>query len=288
MKAPLAVVTMTYNEATFLPVWCRHYTAQVGASACHVIDHGSDDGSTDGLGAVNVVRIPRSPQDDARRARFLSSFCATLLEWYDAVIYVDVDELLVADPAQHASLPALAAALPDGAVLTAIGLDIIHRPDHEATLDWNRPVSFQRAFTRFSSAMCKPVLVRRPVAWAPGFHCIDALPAFGPLFLFHLRYADLSDGLARLDRTRRQPWSSPEAGGHQRMSDAHWASMLSAMAILPHQEGLDWSPADPHLMRWLRAVMDSTASRTHDLYRIDLHISGDTLWRVPHRFVGRF
>jgi len=288
VKAPLAIVTMVYNEATFLPLWCRHYAAQVGQSACYVVDHGSDDGSTANLGTVNVVRIPRSPQDDTRRTRFLSDFCAALLDWYEAVIYVDADEFLVADPLHHASLPALATSMPPDAVVTAVGLDVIHRPDREPEMDWARPVSLQRPFTRFSSAMCKPVLIRRPVRWAPGFHCIDAVPVFGPLFLFHLRYADLADGLARLARTRRQPWVSEQAGSHQRMDDVSWAGMVAAMAALPIETPATWQADDPALTKWRNAVMDSTASRIHDTYRIDLHISGDRLWRLPERFLGRF
>ncbi|MBE7210981.1 MAG: glycosyltransferase family 2 protein, partial [Gluconacetobacter diazotrophicus] len=34
MRAPLAVVTMVYNEAAMLPVWLRHYAAAVGAGNC--------------------------------------------------------------------------------------------------------------------------------------------------------------------------------------------------------------------------------------------------------------
>ncbi|GBQ68668.1 hypothetical protein AA103196_2007 [Ameyamaea chiangmaiensis NBRC 103196] len=288
MKAPLAIVTMVYNESTFLPVWCRHYTAQVGDQACHVIDHGSDDGSTDALGRVSVTRLPRTPQDDTRRTRFLSEFCAALLEWYDAVIYVDVDELLVADPALFASLPDFTAAMPHGGVATAIGLDIVHRPFAEPDLDWARPVSLQRAGVRFSSAMCKPVAIRRPVQWAPGFHCIDAPPSFGRLFLFHLRYADLGDGLDRLARTRRQPWASDEAARHQRMSDVEWAGMLNGMAHLPLRQDGDWSETDMVLAQWVERVLRSAESREHDTYRIDLHLSGDELWRLPPRFLGAF
>lgn len=106
-RAPLAIVTMVYNEPVFLPLWLRHYTVQAEPRHCYVIDHGSSDGSTapeqlpPGL---NLVRIPRSPQDDSRRCQFMSNFCAALLVWYETVIYVDVDEILVADPALHVSL----------------------------------------------------------------------------------------------------------------------------------------------------------------------------------------
>lgn len=284
----LAVVTMTYNEAQFLPLWCRHYAVQVGETQCYVIDHGSTDGSTDTLGDVNLLRIPRSPQDDTRRTRFLSEFCSSLLEWYDAVIYVDTDEFLVADPALFPSLPAYAASVPPGAVRTAIGFDVIHTPDETADLDWNSRVSDQRGWLRFSSAMCKPVLIRRRVNWAPGFHCIDASPEFDHLYLFHLRYADRNSGLERLARTREQAWADPQAGQHQRMADQDWSNMLQAMGGLPRRDDVQFGPDDAVLARWQDAVTQSAIERQNELYRIDLHISGDELWRLPFRFVGTF
>ncbi len=291
MRAPLAVVTMVYNEAQFLPVWLRHYTAQAPAQHCYVVDHGSSDGSTrpDRLPVgLNLVRIPRSPQDDHRRCGFVSDFCAALLVWYESVIYVDVDEMLVADPALHVSLADYAAMLPQGAVISAIGLDLVHGPQDEPALDWDRPVSAQRRWLRFSSAMCKPVLIRRPVRWAPGFHNIDAPPQFDELFLFHLRYADLPSGLARLARTRSQAWGSAQAGSHQRMSDADWRDMLLGMAHLPRDPHGSLGLDDATLQGWLARVLRSADSRHDALYRIDLHLSGDRLWQVPSRFVGCF
>jgi hypothetical protein len=136
--------------------------------------------------------------------------------------------------------------------------------------------------------MCKPVLIRRPVNWAPGFHNIDAPPRFDELFLFHLRYADLESGLARLARTRAQAWISPEAGSHQRMEDAVWRDMLLRMAGLPRNALTTLGLDDPSLHAWLAKVMQSAASREAELYRIDLHLNGDALWRLPERFAGRF
>jgi hypothetical protein len=289
-RAPLAIVTMVYNEAVFLPLWLRHYSGQADPRHCYVVDHGSNDGSTDPARlppGLNLVRIPRSPQDDGRRCRFISQFCGGLLIWYESVIYVDVDEMLVADPALHASLEDYASGLEEQAVVSAIGLDVVHCPDDEPALDWSRPVSLQRRWLRFSSAMCKPVLIRRPVSWSPGFHNIEAAPCFHELFLFHLRYADLASGLARLALTRAQEWGTPQAGSHQRMADDVWRGMLLGMAGLPRHAGtlgLD----DGELRGWLVRVMQSAKEREAELYRIDLHLSGDALWRLPERFIRRF
>ncbi len=287
MPSSVAAVTMCYNEPDFAALWARHYAAEIGARHCYIIDHGSSDGSLDGLAGVNIVRIPRSPQDDARRARFLSRFCGALLSWYDAVLHTDIDEILVADPDLHPSLAACCAA-EARPVVNAIGLDLLHRPDHERPLAGGMPVTVQRRWLRFSSAMCKPVLIRAPTEWAPGFHSVPAAPAFGALYLFHLRYIDLNRGLLRLGKTRGQPWEQQEAGAHQRMSNEEWSGMLRAMAGLPLRRDASLRP-DAHPLRpWLERVVASGQGREQDIYRFDLHIYGDELWRLPSRFVGRF
>lgn len=287
MPSVACAVTMAYNEPDFAPLWARHYAAELGARNCYLIDHGSTDGSTDHLGGINVIRIPRSPQDDPRRTAFLSRFCASLLSWYDVVFHGDVDEILVADPARHSGLAAYAEAERRETVW-AIGLDLVHLPSRERALSGMLPVSRQRRWLRFSSAMCKPAMIRVPVQWAPGFHSIDQPPAFGELFLFHLRYADLGRGLARLARTRAQPWEDRDAGAHQRMTDAQWSGMLHAMAGLDRRPDLPLEPGRDPLADWLDRVSESAIGRAGQSYRIDLHLSGDALWRLPGRFVDRF
>jgi len=287
IKKPLAIVTMVYNEPQHLTVWKRHYGSQVGEQACYVLDHGSTDGSTENLGHINRVRIPRSPQDDERRARAIGQFCASLLEWYDSVIYVDVDELLVADPERFPSLISFAQSsfLP---AVTATGFDVIHRLGTEMALDYSQLISLQRRHIRFSSAMCKTVLIRQPVTWAPGFHCCtEILPDPCPnLFLFHLRYADLDSGLQRLTRTRVQPWCSDTVGQHQRLADTDWSDMLSSMSGLSVTEG-ELNESDTRFCAYRRSVQNSVSERVNERYRLDIHINGNELCHLPERFIGR-
>ncbi len=287
MPPRIAAVTMAYNEPDFAPIWAAHYAAELGASHCYIVDHGTTDGSLTGLGAVNILRIPRSPQDDARRSAFLSRFCASLLSWYDVVLHIDIDEILVADPDRHAGLAAFCAADPRP-VVSAVGLDVVHVPGIERALTLGLPVTRQRRWLRFASAMCKPVMIRVPVEWAPGFHSVAAPPVFGELFLFHLRYADLGRGLRRLARTREQAWEETGAGAHQRMTDEDWSAMLRSMAGLTRRGDLTLAMDAAPLASWLDRVRASASGREQALYRIDLHIFGDELWRLPRRFVDSF
>jgi len=273
---------MVYNEAALLPVWLRHYAAQVGAAHCYVVDHGSDDGSVSELGQVSVIRLPRSPLDDPRRARFLSGFCSDLLEWYDGVIHTDVDEIVLADPAEHADLPSFFAAT-EGPVSSAVGLNVIQMTD-EPALDATQNVLGQRRYVAFSSALCKPVLIRRPVRWSPGFHCADAPLRFEGLLLFHLRYCDRAWAMARLARTRVMPRAPDGGGGHQRVSDAEFLEMLGNFARMPRRDEAVLDPARQPLASWLAAVRDSQAGRQLDTYTIDLHLNAYELWPIPRQF----
>ncbi len=268
----VAALTMIYNEPVWARVWVRHYARQVGAAHCFVLDHGSDDGSTTGLG-VAVELLARTPLDEDARAELISERVRVLLRDYDAVVHTDADELLVADPAAYPDLVAYAAVAPG--VATAIGLDLQHLPDVEPGLDATLPLGGQRRWVRFSAAMCKPALVREAVRWTPGFHGCDGDRAFGGLYLIHLRYADLSAGLARLRRTRSQAFARADVNLHQRVPDAAFEAMVRAIGQLPRVEG-DLSPGGAVLEPWLTRMRAGWARGDGQLA-----LAGDALWSLP-------
>lgn len=286
VNTKIAIVTMVYNEPDYLPIWAEYYSRQLGARNLYVLDHGSDDGSTDGLGQVNVMRIPRSPQDDPKRAAYLSKFCSGLLDWYDVVLYVDVDEIAVADPRYYKDLAAFCAGVTQP-VLYAIGVNVIHRLGHETPIDPKRRVLAQRSWVFKSSSMCKPVLIRRPVVWAQGFHSADAPAAFDQLYLFHLRWFDLDTGLRRLAKTRTMPWQHADAGAHQKVSNEELVQQFTGFSSLP-PDVRDLDAKAPPVSEFVGEVLKSQIGRERDLFRISLDIWPDTLWRVPERFRALF
>ncbi|MGI4940925.1 MAG: glycosyltransferase family 2 protein, partial [Janthinobacterium lividum] len=73
----IAALTMVWNEPFFLPLWLRHYGRHLGPQNCFVLDHGSDDGSTEHLGGACRVLLPRTPLDEEKRARAVSSMAAS-------------------------------------------------------------------------------------------------------------------------------------------------------------------------------------------------------------------
>jgi hypothetical protein len=281
----VAAVTMAYDEPDFLPIWARHYAAQVGPSNCYVIDHGSEDGSTtvDYVRDINIVRVPRSAYDDYRCARFLSGFCSSLLEWYDFVVHADVDEIVVADPAQHASLTAYCESCRYD-VVTAIGFNILHTGD-DLPIDPTVKVLEQRKWICFSAAMCKPTLTRRPLVWYAGFHrAQDVEPTFDGLYLFHLRFFDRDTGLRRLAKTRAQAWAEPDACWWQRIPDDDCLQMFARYDNLHRNPKVKVAQSSPAVRDALSQTLGSSGGRAGEPDTFNLNYEVDELWPIPKRF----
>lgn len=289
MSGKLAVVTMVYNEPDFLPIWLKYYGGQVGESACYIVDHGSTDGSTSTCGDANILKIPRSPMDDRRRAAFISEFCSSLLRWYDAVIYVDVDEILIPDPAKYGSLIEIAEKTSSPA-LCSIGLNIYHLPDEQPPIDWSLPILAQRRYAAFRFAMCKPLLIKSPTIWTPGFHSSSHPLMFDSLFLFHLHNFDLPYSLKRLTKTREMPWADLRGGSHQRVSDQELENHVRANAGLPKKDVEEFSADNGPLadyQKWISDFVKNNPDKRHDLG------SGHPprpleLFKIPDRFLPAF
>ena len=285
MPPKVAAVTMSYNEAAYLPVWAKHYARQVGADHCYVVDHGSTEPLALPQG-VNVIRIPRSPHDDLKRALFISSLVEGLLEYYEWVVYTDVDELVLADPARYRDLPSFCQHVQNDTV-TAIGLDVQQVPLLEPAMDTRRSLGAQRGWVRFTSAMCKPVLTRKPLVWSPGFHSADTTLNFSSLYLFHLHWADETIGMQRLEKTRAMPWRSHAFGAHQRVANAHWTQTFNGMAAFDRRDAISFDPEQAPLAPWLARTEASTIGREREAYAIDLSINAAELWAIPPAFRTR-
>ena len=285
-KLSLAVVTMVYNEPEYIPIWLKYYGRQVGITNCFVIDHGSDDGSVDNLNGVNVTKLPRTPKDNDLIAVLVSEFCSSLLTKYKSVIYVDVDEIVVADPEIYSGLTEYSE-LNSHPAVHAVGFEVQHVPGEEASIDLNSPITRQRSWARLWGGECKSVLAREPIKWSPGFHDSDKKVVFDALFLFHLRYFDISQGLNRLARTRSQPWANPNAGKHQRWDDETWSRVFHGFAQYPRRTDVVFSTSEgPILEKCEEMVASTKVPRKH--YTMDLSIYVHQLWKIPEKFMDIF
>lgn len=233
----LAVVTMVFNERNQLPRWVRHYSKHVDElTDIFVIDHGSTDGSIEMLPpSVNIIRLQRFDVFggyQSWRVDYVSQVITKLLDQYDAAVYVDCDEYLVVNPSKAASLVDYVEKTRGRLDYTnsAIGFDVLHDHEKEQTLGDNL-ISTVRNKILFVAAMCKPVLIRnKNIKWGPGFHVSNQIPVFCDLFLFHLRYGDISEGLSRLKTTRDidRPEMKNVPCDHHKLADDMYLGWVSS------------------------------------------------------------
>jgi hypothetical protein len=278
----VAAITMAYNEVSFLPIWARHYSAQVGASHCYVVDHGSDDGSTDNLGPINRIKIPRSPQDDGKRAKFVSEFCESLLNWYDWVLYTDTDEIVIADPARSKNLIEYCKTCSLDTV-TAYGFNVLQvLGEHPFSEDL--PVLTQRSWMQFSSPMSKPTLTRTPIKWTAGFHVADADIQHDDLYLFHLRWFDLDISARRLARTRSQAWQYEDAGWWQRVDDDTHAQMFLSKSQIPQFASIEIGRGSPELRAAVETNLGPSETGTWPFVTPAHFHEPNEAWPIPERF----
>jgi hypothetical protein len=284
--AKVAGVTMVYNEKNKLPIWTKYYGAQLSAASCYIIDHGTTDGSTDNLAGFNKIRLARSPQDDEKRTLFVSEIVSALLRYYDYVFYTDCDEILVADPRKFVGIVDYCEkSKPD--YITSIGIDVLHRVPEEGPLNPENAVLAQRRYGHYSSAMNKPNLTSKPVKWWPGFHSREVPAKFGDLFLFHLRYADITQTLQRLALTREMAWVKENAGEHQRVSDQNMIQMIEQWGRLPIVGNDPWSVESGLLSAYTKEFKSSEKFQG-ETYWVDTVKFGRELLEIPAAFKGSF
>jgi hypothetical protein len=210
----MAAITMARDEGPMLRRWVEHYARELGGpDSLVVLDDNSSDGSTDDL-PCPVIRIPpigKKPFEPSRMG-LLSGLADSLLNVYDAVLFSDADEFVVADPDKFESIRHLVADRAGQEVLGVVALNLVHAPS-EAPLDPDRPLLEQRHYAKFLPLMCKPAVKRVPAAWRWASHGIMAPYAVDPdLFMFHMKYGD-RDQLRAISTARNEAWK------HDRRAD---------------------------------------------------------------------
>jgi hypothetical protein len=208
-------MTMVRDEPVFLPIWLRYYSRFFAPEDIYVLDHGTKDGSTGGEGFVRVP-VKHRTVDHAWRARRVEKQLGRLLEDYDVVLSVDVDEIVAPDP-EWGALDEYLAGFQEEFV-NCIGYEIIHLPDREPPLRPELPIMEQRSYWFAAGGYDKPVLATEPISWKPGFHSLaDGRLNIDPdLRLIHLHRVDYEicherhrawSRRSRSRRDRRQGWA---------------------------------------------------------------------------------
>lgn len=252
----VAAITMVYNEEYFLPIWLRYYSSQLGLDHLYVVDHGSTDGSVDNL-ECSHIRIPRADLDETVRCEMVSRLQASLLSYFDVVIYTDVDEFIVPRPSKYRGLVDYCEKTPH-AVSRCVGVEVFQHDSALPDLDRGRPILQQRPYVYFSYWESKPLVSAVPLTWSPGFHaCNEEAPLDPDLVLFHLKFADLKHVFRRLAITRNLTWSDAALrAGH---SKSHRVSD-DAMQTLIERRRRTISAKDMDSIQYFEAFAAKTGS----------------------------
>lgn len=287
--ARLAALTMVRDERVMLPRWLAHYGRECGIDNLFVIDDSTTDGSTDGL-PCSVIRIPSwgDKHFETTRMRLVSNIAAGLLEAYDAVLFADADEFLVADPLRHEGLVDLVSKRSTADVLAAQALNVVHDVTREGPLDPDRPVLGQRQWAKFIPLMCKPAIKRVAAPWVAASHGITVPFEIEPdLYLFHLKFAE-REHLRRTGDHRKAL-----ADGEGRAAETAWQFAGDDLVDLLDEVVRDVDPASVAPYKPRKKVLDGVIRRgdagnyrAHGRRQFNA-MRGQPMVQVPERFWGK-
>ena len=267
--------------------WVDYYAAQVGAEHLVVIDDNSADGSTDDL-PCPVLRIPylRKRSFEPSRMGLLSGISAGLLEAYDAVMFCDADEFVVAEPRTHESLRHFVAARPGREAVGVLGLNVVHDVQDEEALRDGEPILGQRRLAKFLPLMCKPSLKWQPAAWAHASHGIECpYEVDRELFMFHMKFAD-RDHLADV-AAHRHHLNTTEG----RAKNTSWGQSGDEMVALLDEITTDLDRAEIAPFEVKKLGLKKIVQHRGDMWRATgegqvVAMRNRPMVRVPDRFVG--
>ena len=201
-----AVLTIAQNESVFLPIWLRYYSRFFAADDIYVLDHGSTDGSTEVGGFVHIP-VSHATFDNTWMVSTVEEHQRRLLERYDVVLVVDVDEIVAPNPA-HGTLADYMERF-DEEWVNCLGYEVMHVTPEEPPYRPELPVLHQRGHWFFNVVYDKPALATVPLSWRPGFHRrADYEFNLDPdLRLIHLHRMDYEICKARHRRWTERPWN---------------------------------------------------------------------------------
>ena len=194
LMAPYAAITFVYKSYPFLRKWVEYYGGLFGRKNLFIISHGDDPVHRVICEGCNIIQVPRdfNVEFDIVRWRFLSLQVSSLLEYFDWVLCIDCDELIIADPRYGMSVCDVLQSS-QSSVLAPIGYHLLgNESAGEIRIDWARPLLEQFNVLIFDASYCKPVIVSKPVTFYPGGHGVsDTSFVHHPaLILVHLKYLD--------------------------------------------------------------------------------------------------
>ena len=192
-KKDFAVFSICKNESFYLPKFINHYSQFVHQEDIYILDHMSEDGSTDNV-SVNVIPVNHEVSfDHFWLKKTVEDFQRKLLEEYKVVIFAECDEFLFSRDCNFRKY--LEDFLKSSRDLDrAQGMQVVHDFNNESDLILDDSILQQRAYWKYDVRFRKSLISKIPCVWDVGFHYTKQP---GPvvesdnLILIHMHYCDL-------------------------------------------------------------------------------------------------
>ena len=223
MKKKSAVFTIVKNENYFLPIWIKHYKKYFNESDMYVLDHQSNDASTNNL-SVNVVPVINELAFDHQwLVDTVKNFQKELLEKYECVVFAEADELLysIEKPLNDIIIDLIND--PNQDYITCVGYEVIQMLE-EKSLSFDDEIFKNRNYWVKHLSYDKTLISKIPLNWVWGFHHAsgkDKKFTHG-LHMTHLHKVDFEMMLKRHEE-RAKKWNlkndGPGVGYQHRIGD---------------------------------------------------------------------
>lgn len=293
-KKPLGVVTMVYEDFTFLRRWYDYYGAQVGVENLYIFSHGNDHRHRKIARGANVMNLPRDEtmfKFDRRRWDMLSDFASGMMNFYNWMIVADVDEILMVDPLQKLDLvDYLYANFSEQRKriknISPLCLELIHLPKEEPIgIEKDQTILSRRRIFRPNQNYSKPSLVGAPVRFGPGGHRNTLGKRFLPadLYSVHLKFFDLPT-LRRIATTKKRMVERAAEAGDAMDKDHGWTNTLQHYRNIVQTMPL--AGEDIHLPEFRRKML-----KQREVYQDQFvwgSVRSENLYRIPERFADVF
>jgi hypothetical protein len=281
MPKRIAVIGDTISTDQLFHVWHNYYSLLFGARYLYVVTYRGLSSKFDHVELGGLWEVPENYNDPVR-CRVISSLVRALLGSYDYVVRCDIDEILAPDPRQAPDLAAYIETL-DRPYMTGRGLEVIEGYD-EPLLNPGIPILVQQRKLAFrSSSLNKTCITSVPIEWGSGFHGSTVFPVLRDLYLFHIKYTDMSGRLQWLADLRASAPGNAEVERYCDTGIAHIQQMRTAVLGRELQTGWE-SFAD---RSFDQAFLDTVKYDVEKIY-LGAFLQDSKLLQIPSEFLGLF
>lgn len=221
-KKKFAIFTIVKNESYFLPKWISYYKRFLEKEDIYVLDHQSNDGSTECID-VNVIPVINEMAFDHQwLVDTVQNFQEKLLNSYECVIFAESDELIYSTEMDLVSVVD-EFLKSDKMFVKCKGFEVIQDLERESPLNVEDTILDKRNYWFRYPLYDKVLLSKIPLKWDWGFHtCRDINASYAyELTLCHLHRVDFELMLKRHEE-RAKKWKlkdDGESGFQHRIGD---------------------------------------------------------------------